>query len=55
MLISSPILKMNGVHLTGKRMFDKNKSIVHNYLEHAKEIFKHHHLHQVLNNETSNK
>jgi len=41
-LISSPILKRNGAHLIGKRMFVKNKSIVHNCLEHAKELLKHH-------------
>ncbi len=42
MLIYCPILKRNGAHLIGKRMFDKNKSIVHNCLEHAKELLKHH-------------
>jgi hypothetical protein len=40
--ISSPILRRNGVHLLGKRMFGKNKSIVHNCLEHAKGLLKHH-------------
>jgi hypothetical protein len=42
MLISSPILRRNGAHLIKKRMFEKIKSIVHNSLEHAKGLLKHH-------------